>query len=379
MTPETNPRIDADFPGGNIVVESIDGDDVLLHQDLRDTEGDWFYWYFRVGGAAGRTLRFRFTASPAIGVRGPAMSRDDGRTWCWLGAECVEENGFSHTFAEEDGEVRFSFGMPYLQRKLDAFLSAHADNELLRREVLCRSRAGREVELLRVGRADSQPRCRVLITCRHHCCEMMAGYALEGLLDEVLRGGQGTSWLAENAQILAVPFVDKDGVEEGDQGKNRRPRDHNRDYAGESIYPETAAIRHMAAEWPSGELRLALDLHCPSISGKHNEDIYLVGSPDECIWEQQQRFGEVLESVVQGPLPYRTENNMPFGEAWNTGRSFEQGKSFATWAGEKDGVQMASTIEIPYANAGGEEVNQQTARRFGRDLARALEEYLRQV
>ena len=40
-------NIDADFPGGNIVLDRIEGDTVLLHQDLRDTEGDWFYWYFR--------------------------------------------------------------------------------------------------------------------------------------------------------------------------------------------------------------------------------------------------------------------------------------------------------------------------------------------
>ena len=31
--------VDADFPGGNIVVDSIAGDTVTLHQDLRDTDG----------------------------------------------------------------------------------------------------------------------------------------------------------------------------------------------------------------------------------------------------------------------------------------------------------------------------------------------------
>ena len=42
-------KIDGDIPGGNIVVDAIDGDPaVLLHQDLRDTAGDWFYWHFRV-------------------------------------------------------------------------------------------------------------------------------------------------------------------------------------------------------------------------------------------------------------------------------------------------------------------------------------------
>jgi hypothetical protein len=37
---------------------------------------------------------------------------------------------------------------------------------------------------------------------------------------------------------------------------------------------------------------------------------------------------------------------------------------------------MGTTIEIPYANASGREVNQQNARAFGRDLAAAIRVYL---
>jgi hypothetical protein len=44
-------------------------------------------------------------------------------------------------------------------------------------------------------------------------------------------------WFRENVEVVIVPFMDKDGVEEGDQGKNRKPHDHNRDYIGESIHP----------------------------------------------------------------------------------------------------------------------------------------------
>jgi len=47
------PRIDAGFPGGNIIVDGIEGDTVFLRPDLRDTQGDWFYWAFRVRGSAG--------------------------------------------------------------------------------------------------------------------------------------------------------------------------------------------------------------------------------------------------------------------------------------------------------------------------------------
>jgi len=77
-------NIDADCPSGNIVVEKIDGDDVYVHQDLRDTKGWWFYWCFRVRGAVGRTLTFHFTNKDVFGARGPAVSLDGGKTWAWL-------------------------------------------------------------------------------------------------------------------------------------------------------------------------------------------------------------------------------------------------------------------------------------------------------
>ena len=52
--------VDADMPAGNIIVEGIDGDTVKVRQDLRDSDL-WFYWAFRVRGAAGRTVKFEFT------------------------------------------------------------------------------------------------------------------------------------------------------------------------------------------------------------------------------------------------------------------------------------------------------------------------------
>ena len=62
------------FIGGNIVIQRIDGNQVYLDRDLRDSS-HWFYWAFRVDGAAGRTLTFTF---PRIfwvtGVRRSAMT-----------------------------------------------------------------------------------------------------------------------------------------------------------------------------------------------------------------------------------------------------------------------------------------------------------------
>jgi len=368
--------VDAAFPGGNIVVEKIEGDNVHLHQDLRDTAGPWFWWHFRVRGAAGRTLTFHFTQSPAIGVRGPAVSTDAGATWAWLGKEAVKGNSFTYTFGADAAEVRFCFAMPYFEANLARFLKPYTDNPCLKPLTLCKSRKGREVERLHVGRLDGKAEYRILLTCRHHCCECMASYTIEGIIQAALADTDDGRWFREHVETMIVPFVDKDGVEDGDQGKNRKPRDHNRDYVGESVHPEVAAIRRLVPEWSGGRLAVTLDLHCPHIAGAHNEVIYLVGSSDPAIWEQQQAFGKLLEAVATGPLPYHAKDNLPFGQAWNTGGNFASGKSCSRWAGELPGVRLAASFEIPYANASGVAVTPESARAFGHDLAKAIRGYL---
>ena len=92
-----------------------------------------------------------------------------------------------------------------------------------------------------------------------------------------------------------------------------------------------------------------------------------------------ERFGEILERVQSGPLVYRTTNNLAFGTSWNTAKNFTAGPSVASWAGGLPGVKLGTTIEFPYASVGDAEVNADTARLFGRDLARAIREYLETI
>jgi hypothetical protein len=212
----------------------------------------------------------------------------------------------------------------------------------------------------------------VFLTARHHCCESIASYAIEGLIEHAL----ASDWFQRHVEVRVVPFVDWDGVEDGDQGKNRRPRDHGRDYAEPGLYPEPRAIREWLAEWRHGPEWVWLDLHCPWMSGPHNECAYIVGSQDQDNWREQQRFGQFLETAAPSPLNYRASDNLPYGQAWNTGRNFELGLSPVCWAVRQPRLRMAAALEIPYANANGREVTAEAAGAFGRDLAIALLNYL---
>ncbi len=101
-----------------------------------------------------------------------------------------------------------------------------------------------------------------------------------------------------------------------------------------------------------------------------------MGSPDSAIWREQQEFAGILESACEGSLPYSAESSLPFGAVWNTADNYAAHKSCSRWAGEQAGVRLATTIEIPYANVGATVVTADNARAFGRDMARALRQYL---
>ena len=369
-------EIDAQYPGGNIVVERIEADRVYLRPDLRDTNGWWFFWNFRVRSAAGRTLTFCFTGNNPIGVRGPAVSTDGGRSWSWLGADNVKDASFAYSFSERHDEVRFCFAVPYQEEDLRRFLASHRGNSYLLVQELCKSRKGRSVERLHVGAIDGDPAHRIVMTARHHACESMANYVMEGFVEAALDDTEEGRWFQENIEVLAIPFVDKDGVEDGDQGKNRKPHDHNRDYKGDSIYPSVAAIRTFVPTWSKGRLSIVMDLHCPWIRGSHNEVIYMVGSSDRAMWRQQAALGKILQELQRGPLVYRAADNLAVGTAWNTRKNYGDLMSCSRWAAQIEGIRLATSFEIPYANAAGCPVDANTARAFGRDLARAVRQYL---
>jgi len=367
--------VDNNFPGGNSIIESIEYDTgiVLLHQDLHDTSAHWFYWYFRVCGAEGRTITCKFTDGKVIGKNGPAVSSDEGKTWRWLGNRDDISSSFAYTFGNDERSVRFCFSIPYVESNLTDFLGQFADNRFLQVGELCYSEQNRPVELVRFGCIEREPEFRAVLTARHHCCEMIANFVLEGIIASVVNGNREEAiWLRNNVEFMAVPFVDKDGVENGDQGKSRIPHDHNRDYDHER-YASVRALKHIIPMWGNDRVTMVFDLHCPHIRG---DTIYLVGSPSGCIWEEQSRFSKLLESGINGSLPFTQSDNLPFGTSWNTPANFTQGKSFIHWVEELSSVQLASTVEIPYASVKGMEMTAEAARAFGGHFAGAIMRYL---
>jgi hypothetical protein len=377
-------RLSAEHSGGNVRVLGAEGSRLVLAPELRDTEEGtwWFYWNLRLDGEAGQGATLVFPAPNPIGVLGPAASEDGGESWVWMGAEAAKKvaHGDGEAWSvevviPEGGELRLGFCIPYVGEDLERFLAGRRGGGQLEEEVLAKSPKGREVPLLRAGRLDGAEGI-VLVTARTHACETMGSFVLEGMVD-VAAGecGLGVRF-RERWQLVAVPFLDRDGVEAGDQGKARAPHDHNRDFNEAPIYPEVAALMGKVGEF-GVPVVAALDLHCPWIRGELNEKVYLVGLEGEEVARRQVGFMEVLARVAEGPLPVAVADVLPFGQSWNVAANYRKGKSCARWASETfPEARVVGTLEVPYARVKGEPMTVEGARALGRDLMEALLEVL---
>jgi hypothetical protein len=183
---QENPLVTADFPAGNILVERMEGDTIWMGPDLSETEGEWFYWHFKLTHMAGRTLHFQFTRDNQFSSFGPAYSINHRDNWKWLGEHRVKDNRFSYSFSPEDTVAWFCTAIPYAGEDLEKFLGRLRNRPFLVQDTLCISPENRVIEQLHIRPPGNQPEARVLITARHHACEMMASYVLEGIMESIL-------------------------------------------------------------------------------------------------------------------------------------------------------------------------------------------------
>ncbi|MDA1016156.1 MAG: M14 family zinc carboxypeptidase [Planctomycetota bacterium] len=369
-------RINASFPGGNVVVDKIEDRTVHIAPDLRGGR-QWFYWNFEAEVTQPGRVNFVFpeNAGAQIGVNGPAISLDAGRTWKWLGDDharfrsvgrdspAVPSDSFWYDFTAEHRKVRFSVGIPYLQSNLDEFIKRIGDNPHLFRDMLTKSRKGRPVALWHIGQPgpDAIP---VLVSARHHACEALASYVLEGFLEEALSDSLAGVAFRKKYMLYAVPIVDVDGVAEGDQGKWRSPHDHNRDYGQERmIYPPVISMVELAK---AKKIKLALDFHCPTLRMDIHQGFYFAGirlphiknNMDELIgWMDEERPPAVTWSerdLMAKPGPSAPTGGMPF----------------SNFFAYQDGVDFAATLESPFTQHGNG-LDDNLARAYGKGLLRA--------
>ncbi|MHB1153504.1 MAG: M14-type cytosolic carboxypeptidase [Eubacteriales bacterium] len=348
-------KITTDFCGGNAHILEKSETEVLFLPELRDTEGDWFYWAFCAEGAQGRTVTFRLDGKSWLGYFGPAVSRDLLH-WQWSDSVSDDHMSFTYTFAADEDRVYFAHDMLYHPSQFTLF----CERSGLHPSILCADRRLTPVPYVTVGSGEYH----MLLTARHHCCESTGNYVMEGILSELLE------YPMEHFTVTAVPFVDADGVVRGDQGKNRRPHDHNRDYM-EAIYPAVRAVRERSLGC-EGKLLCVFDLHSPWHIGGRNDKVFIVRNASQR--EDLLTLGRLFEAeMTPGALQYRTINDIEPGEEWNV---IGEPLQCAAWHQRLPGVLLSATLETAYFGERGNVVTQDNMRETGRCWLRAVKKFL---
>jgi len=366
-------KIFSDFPGGNIIVDSIEESELLgsttvrLHQDIRDSASWWFWWSFGVEDARGLELVFVFTDGDVVSTYGPAVSHDGVNYRIGDGTTFISEQSFCYRMGEDEDRVFFAFSLPYQVSHFESFYDLRLLNSPdVNRSRLALSEGGRDIPLIKIGHGAEN----VIFTCRHHCCESPASYVLEGAVEEIL----STPSLTERCTFHIIPFADIDGVENGDQGKDRKPHDHNRDYTDEPIYSFTRAF----LDYVFGmEVRAFIDLHSPWKWGRIDDMTHIhLGPPPRGKKELQHIFCRKLSEITQS-LPHHDAiryDSEVFYSVYGGGLSNRIGTpSSKNYFGLKKNSEMTIAIETPYFGNNIDPYSTENLREFGANITKALE------
>ncbi len=354
-------RVSTDFPTGNGLIAHDPGGGLLLDIDIRDSDGDRWYWHVRFRTDSPSTARVRMARPGLLGGFGPWIY-GHGREG-WLAPRPAPDCSFDLALGSGNN-VGACATIPYGPKQLSAFVrrtwSRGRPDNGLRWVELTRSEDGRRVPLA-LGGDTGRPRWIILLTARHHACEAVASYVLEGAADELLRLRREGVGPAVAAELVAVPVIDVDGMWRGDQGKARRPWDHNRDYDALSRYRAVRALRSLVESTDTP--LFALDLHTPGLRGEIEERPYVVASA--CDDDVQHARALLQAAAATGA------NLLIFDEEWNNPTSTGQ-RCCAAWLRSLDRTRLALTIEYPNAVDRYRPVTPESARRFGSVLIQAL-------
>ena len=350
-------EISKNFPGGNIEVIEIQDNEVFIEREIRGDKG-YFYWAFCVKGAGGKTIRFRFPQDTRVGRFGAAVSLDL-KKWFWSESrEIIEgKHAFTYSFSEYENCVYFAHNMVYSEKMLNDFALQNG----LELALFTKTNKGRRVPCFEIGDGDKM----VVITSRHHACESTGTYVLQGFAEACLKKR------IEGIKFLFVPFVDYDGVVDGDAGKGRLPHDHNRDYGETILYNETAKLRNLA---DGGKVIMNFDFHSPHHDGWINDYPYLMkfSSEDNPIYNELFQKLRKFTQADENSMTYTGEQDIEYGAKWNEKTTEHNRNYFLPRTLKKVSILM----EIPYFGLNDNPFTQERAIALGNHVYKAVYDLL---
>jgi len=384
-------KVSADFPGGSAEVQTVDSAGAVIHicPAVHEGRGWPCWWYVRVEGLTpGQPVTLKVSGNPKPFREKQVLSANWSQPQC--AAISTDNETWSQTPKRERGADRiavYRFDAPARCVWLASqppFLPAHADALLERvasqtagaeRFVLAKTREGRPVHGIKLGggTAEEPAPLGVWVQARQHAWESGSSWVSRGFIEWAAGNDPAAVQMRRIASIYVIPIMDVDNVTLGAGGKDAVPRDHNRDWSNQPVYPEVAAAQQRlldlnAQRW----LHVFVDLHNPG-PGEPRPYFYGPLDLDKMPAPQQRNYARLLEltaECMREPLPMDAKYHF----ATYVRTQEERNRVSGTWVRnhtDKDvaAVTLETAWDTPHSTPDGYQA-------VGRQLAQSVARYL---
>ena len=316
--------VSTDFPGGSAEVQTLDAANGLIHicPAVQEGRGWPCWWYLRIDGLTpGQPVTLKVSANAKPFRNGQRLAASwsqpqraaisaDNESWSQTPKREPSADGIaSYCFESPAACVWLASQPPFLPAHADAFLERIAgETPGAERFVLAKTREGRPVYGIKLGGGSEERPAPlgVWVQARQHAWEAGASWVSRGFVEWSASEDPAAIELRRLAAVYVIPIMDVDNVTLGAGGKEAVPRDHNRDWDGQPVYPEVAAaqqrIRDLDAQ---GRLHVFIDLHNPG-PGEPRPYFYGPLDLDQMPAPQQRNHARLLALAaesIRDPLP----------------------------------------------------------------------------
>ncbi len=384
LTVHAELRVITDFEGGNAEVVRLDqaARTLRIMPAVHEGRGWPCWWFFKLEGL---TVGFDFTLEVQAQVRPYRDKTVLAAAWCqpkhaWLSTDgatwkpsakgaLTEDKAMRYTIKAEAAQMSFAWGPPFVPGDADKLLADIAAKlPEARRFELAKTRGGKSVHGIRIG--DEGAPHQVWVNARQHAWEAGGSQVGRGFINWYT--SDAAKELRAKTCLHFIPIMDVDNVTMGAGGKDAVPRDHNRDWAAEPIYPEVAAAQRMIRDIHAKHgLDVFIDLHNPGA----DDPVFFFGpfAFERMTGIQQrnyQRWIDIAATSITVPLQvqpkYRFANYVKTDE--------ERGRMSSGWVRANTGdATISVTLETGWNSP---LMSVEGYGKIGAGLGRALAAYL---
>lgn len=212
-------------------------------------------WYaFKVWSATPRRIYFQLDYGRFKHRYDPKISYDKVH-WQELGGKDTFSAVISNDTALISGQELIDAAQVY------RWTAGLARQPFVKRSIIGYSMLGRPIEVLATARRPKKP--VVVLMGRQHPPEISGFMALQAFVEEVFGTSERARRFREHVDVVCIPMINPDGVDEGGWRHNMAGVDLNRDWEGFK-QPETRAVKaylERLVEQGDVDILFALDFH----------------------------------------------------------------------------------------------------------------------